>query len=245
MNNAIYAAVLGARYELFRLDVISNNLANASTPGYRSDVPVFSSQLDYVSRPEYNASRQAMGNVNELMGASPRFSEGAIQSTGRDLDVALTGDGFFVVNTDQGEAYTRAGNFQVDTEGNLVTTKGYSVMGQGGAIVIDPSRKITISSDGTIYADDEEIDRLMVADFRDKNRLQKIGGGVFTNPGGAVVNDEPAYSISQGFLENSNVNPVREMAALVTAGRQFSALQKVVRLVNEINSRATQNLGNL
>ncbi len=245
MNNAIYSAVLGSRIEMFRLDVVANNVANASTPGYKADIPVFSAHLDHISKSEFNPYRQALKNVNDYFETSCRFTPGDIMHTGRQFDMALEGDGFFVVQTPRGEGFTRAGNFQIDTDGNLITTKGYSVMGDGGAIVIDTSKEITVTKDGTIFAGTEELDRFRVVDFSNKGGLRKIAGGAFINSAGATAIADPNFTVTQGFLEGSNINPVREMAALVMTGRQFEVFQKTITLVDGINSRATQTLGNI
>lgn len=244
MNNAIYAAVLGTRIESFRLDVVANNIANAGTPGYKSETPSFLSHLDYLSRPEYDASRKALKDVSKYFSTTSRFTAGPVRYTGRETDLAIEGEGFFVLETPRGEAYTRAGNFHVDAEGNLVNSAGYPILGEGGPITVDPSEVFIVTEEGAVFSGSDQVDVLRVVDFNNAGGLKKLAGNVFINPGSAAQKPEPRFSIVQNALEGSNVNVMRQMTAMVSAGRRFEAYTRVIRLVDDINSRATQSLGN-
>ncbi len=244
MNNSIYAAVLGSRIEAFRLDVTANNLANATTPGFKSEAALFQTHLDYISKKEFDSNRNALDNAGKYLSTAGRFSPGPMQQSGREFDLAIDGDGFFAVQTPKGEGYTRAGNFQLDTEGNLITPTGYPVLGEGGPITVDTSKDFIVSEDGTVFSGGAQVDRLRLVDVADKAGLQRVGSNIFTSRSGAAAESEESKVI-QGALEGSNVNVMREMGTMVTAGRNFEAYARVISLVNDINSRSATSLGTM
>lgn len=242
MNNGIWAAVLGSRIETQRLDVVANNIANADSPGYKSDISVFRNHLDYISQKQYDASRSTLTDINRYLGTATRFDQGEIRATGRMGDVAIDGDGYFVVQSVAGEAYTRAGSFRADTEGNLITASGDLVMGEGGPIAIPPGADFEVRSDGTVVAGAEELDRLRIESVQDPRTLEKIGGNLFRKSATSVVDAEPDFVLLDQALEGSNVSVVREMVTMVAAGRQFEAYQSAIRTMNDVNAKAGDTL---
>ncbi len=242
MSNAIWAAVLGSRIETQRLDVVANNLANADSPGFKADASIFQSHLDYISRRDFDLSRKSLKNINRYFDTATDQTPGPIISTGRSGDMAIEGSGYFVVQSQRGEAYTRAGNFRLDVEGNLVTASGAQVLGQGGPITLPPGADFEVRNDGTIVVGAEEIDRVRVEDVQDPRQLRKMGGSLFVKSATAAVNAEPEFQIVDKALEGSNVNVMREMASMVTAGRQYEAFQAAIRTIGQVNSRAGETL---
>jgi flagellar basal-body rod protein FlgF len=242
MSNAVYAAVLGARVESMRMDVVANNVANADTPGFKADYAVFKNSIDLLSKDGAKALGKASADINTFFDTTSSLRTGPIHNTGRKTDVAIDGDGFFVVQTPQGELYTRAGNFRTDLDGNLITASGDLVMGEGGPISVDPAKEISFGANGTVYAGAEAVDKLRIVDF-ERSDVKKAGTNQFTSVPEAEEKPEPKYTIIPEALEGSNVNVVREMSAMVTCGRQFEAYQRAIKLLDDVNSRSTNSLG--
>jgi len=163
------------------------------------------------------------------------FSNGPQKRTSNPLDVAINGEGFFAL---EGDRYTRNGNFKLDSEGNLTDQNGIKVLGDGGSLTLQGS-KIDISPSGEIFVDEVSVGTLKIVDFADKSVLVKSDGGFFTsNESGSEV--QPA--ISQGYLEESNVNVVRELVEMIRAQREFESYQKMIRSFDETVGKTISDL---
>jgi flagellar basal-body rod protein FlgG len=165
------------------------------------------------------------------------------------LDFALTGQGtYFVVQGPLGEAlYTRNGNFNLDADGRVVTQDGYPVMGHNGEIFIDGT-DVAVDAEGNILVDGKELDSLLVAKVTDETRLEKVGHSLFKAPAGLAVDYAPDASdvlIQQGFLEQSNVNPVREMVQMIEAARLYELNARVITMYDSAMGRAALEVGSL
>ncbi|MCB9478831.1 MAG: flagellar basal-body rod protein FlgF [Deltaproteobacteria bacterium] len=240
MNNGVYAAVLGSRMENFRMDVIANNLANADTVGFKAEVPRFQQHLDYLREDFSNAATNGTNDVGAYFQSVGRFEPGSIKTTGRMGDAAIDGDGFFVVQTpDGGQAFTRAGNFRINEEGNLTTSAGLPVMGDGGEITVGDAAEFHVEKDGTVIADGAAIGQLQIVGVENPESLQKRGANLLVPTQGTQINEEPEFQIIGEALEGSNVNVIREMTTMVTAGRQFEAYQRTIKMMDELNQRST------
>ena len=164
-------------------------------------------------------------------------------ATGRDLDTALEGAGFFVVETQAGTRYTRNGHFQVNSQGHLVTSEGFAVMGNGRAIILPPG-KVSIAQSGAIEVNGIAVDTLKVVDIADKTQLQKAGNSMFQAKTGAVEQEVRDTQVRQGSLEQSNVNPVQQMMLMINMMRQFEGLQKAVNtMMNTLNEKSVNQVG--
>jgi len=176
-----------------------------------------------------------------------RHDQGAINNTGDTLDAAISGKGFFTVNTQNGPVYTRDGNFIKSPEGFLATQDGNHVQGENGDIPIK-SVNIKIATDGTITEDGQKIDKLKMTDFEDYRYLQKVSGNTFkVNPDFPNEAKETAFSgqIDQGFLEASNVNSVTEMVDMIVVNRNYESAQKVIQSYDFIMGKAANEIGKL
>jgi len=253
MGCGLYTAVCGNIMQERRLEILSNNLANVSTSGFKEDRPSFASIYPETGSttvlPEQDAMKgfmfsQKMGmGYPTFSGIKTDFSTGEIKHTGSDVDVAINGPGFFVVNTPEGELYTRMGNFSLNDKGELVTQGGYHVKGKGKAITIKGTA-ISIGKDGTITVDGEKVDTLKVADFKDYAGLVKIGDSLFENKGGKGNEQEAKeFEIKQHHLELSNINIVKEMIKMIDVVRICESYQKVIRSLDEIDAQATGEVG--
>jgi flagellar basal-body rod protein FlgF/flagellar basal-body rod protein FlgG len=241
MDSGYYAACTTLVSRMQALDTIANNLANASTPGYRAEHNLFSSVLADSTNAGASSFDQAVNTFGIMSGTMLDTSQGALQKTGNDLDVAIQGSGYFVIQTAKGEMYTRDGAFQVSATGQLVTAAGDAVMGDKGTITIPPGR-ISISSDGTISSKGAISGKLKVVDFVRGTQLQSVGGTYYSAP---AKSDTPSVgsTVQQGSLENSNVNPILSVVQLITAQRAADQGQRVLTMFSsEMDKTAAQEL---
>ncbi len=243
MNSGLYAALSGNLAAMRRLDVISNNLANATTPGFKRDRLQFESLLAAVNNPTRVIT--PTGDAPILAGEQffTDYSSGPAKQTGNSLDLALDGEGFFVVNTPEGRAYTRQGNFRLDSANRLVTADGHQVLG-GGPLTLTGGR-VDIDSEGKVFVDGGQVGTLDVVDFPKPYNLQKIGNALFipADPAAGGPQPAPPGRVRQGFIEESNVSTIAEMTQLIEANRYFEACQKVVRSYDEMAGKAANELG--
>ncbi len=234
MYKGIYIALSGALLKQKQLDVAAQNMANAATSGYKKERMSFRNSLIPVdNKPAYMADGRSMSEVSAVV---TDFSAGGMMKTGNPLDMAINGDGFFAL---EGNNYTRNGNFRIDGEGYLVTQDGKRVLGSGGPLTVQGGR-IDVSASGEIFVDDISVGTLKIVDFPDKKVLKKLSGGVFSaKAAGSEINTE----ISQGYLEESNVETVREMVQMMVSLREFEAYQKMIIAFDEASSKTINQLG--
>ncbi len=244
MSDGIYVALSGAVAQQRSLDVVANNVANANTTGFQADRVAFSQELARAAEDGPGPDALRFVSVNEV---ATDFSPGAHLETGGALDMAIDGDGFFVVQTPGGERYTRAGNFRTNADGVLTTPDGLKVMarndespGAPAEIRIPPdAAEITVSQDGTIAADGNPVARLRVVRF--ETPPQKEGLTLYTANQPATAADDAR--VSQGYLESSNINAVAGMNELITVTRSFEAFQKVIDAYQQLDQRTARDLG--
>jgi flagellar basal-body rod protein FlgG len=244
MNSGLYAALTGAVASTQRLDIIANNLANASTAGFKKDKMSFESLLNATSSPTPNLNSDDPTFAGEIH--SIDYSLGAHRQTGNTYDVALEGDGFFVVNTPEGQGYTRQGTFRRSNIGQLVTVDGYPVLGKGAApITIPPTAaKIDIDSGGGIYADGIQLGTIDIVDFPKPYALQKQGNSIFL-PADPNVTPQATVGtrVAQGYVEESNTNTISEMVQMIETTRYYEACTKVIRNFDDVTAKAVNDLG--
>lgn len=223
------------------LDTIANNLANASTVGFRSERNEFSSVLASSGNGSESAFNQVINRYGILTGSSVDQSQGALQKTGNDLDVGIEGTGYFVIQTAGGTMYTRNGAFQVSGKGQLVTGSGDTVMGDTGAITMPPG-SVTISTDGTISVNGAISGKLKVVEFPAGTELASMGNTYYSAPENTATAATNS-SVRQGMLESSNVNPITSMVDLVTAQRTAEMMERALSMFsNEMDKTAAQDL---
>lgn len=242
MDSGYYAACTALVSRTAELDTIANNLANASTVGFRAQQNVFSSVLADAANPSSSALNQAMNEYGLLSGTTLDLTQGTLQKTGNTLDAAIEGPGYFEVKTANGIAYTRNGSFQVSSKGQLVTSTGDLVMGDNGSPITMPAGTISISPDGTMSLDGAVSGKLKIVEFPQGTQITSLGNSYYSGPSNAA---QPAThsNVRQGFLENSNVNPVAGMVELVTAQQTAQIMQRALSMFNsEIDKTATQDL---
>lgn len=228
-----------------RLAVITNNLANVNTPGYKADEVAFIEVLMKKIGPNYT-------KIYKETYPFTRKDQGTIEYTGNPLNLAIVGEGFFKVQTPKGIAYTRAGNFTLDTQRRLVTPEGYPVLANGVPIIIDPgmtregyitmeNSKLQVSPEGILSIDMTEIGRIDVVTFDDYSKIKKLGANLYISEGAREIRAE-GYEIKQGYIENSNVNPIKEMISLIEIQRTFEAVQRSIRSLDETTEKLITNI---
>lgn len=221
-------------------DVIANNIANANTSGFKADRPVFSVALNRSVNRREGDQAQTIGSLafgSRAGSAHTANEQGALMATGNPLDFAVSGPGYFVVETPQGERYTRNGSFMLDAEGRLVDKHGHPVKGEQGEISIPAGKSITVAADGTISVEGQTIDKIQIVD----GNLRKNDQGRF------VGQVQPVESpiIAQGALEASNVSVVKEMISMIENFRAFEASQKVLKAHDDALGLAVNELAKL
>jgi flagellar basal body rod protein FlgG len=232
-------AASGLRARMESLDLLANNVANASTGGYKAD------------REFYGLYASAEASTNDLPGTMPVIerpwtdhAQGALHSTGNPLDVAVDGKGFFAINGPSGPLYTRNGSFRLAPDGRLTTQDGYAVRSrQGAPLVLDGTRNIQISTDGTVTQEGNVIGQLELADFTSTDGLAKQGANYFRIADPKLrAGTASGASIAQGQLEGSNTGSAEAAVRLVSVLRQFEMLQKAVTIGGEMNKRAIEEV---
>jgi flagellar basal-body rod protein FlgG len=224
-----------------RQDVIANNLANATTAGFKGDTAVgeaFPSLL--INQLQTGATIGKLGLGSRITEVATDGSQGALRQTGNTYDLAIAGDGWFSVQGPNGVAYTRNGAFTTDAKGQLVTADAQPVLDDGGR-PITVGNNATISPDGRVTVDGRQVAKLAVTAL-DPKRLHKLGDNLYT---GTVVKNAPASRVEQGFLEGSNVNSVKEMVDLISTMRSFEAGQKAVQALDDTLGKAVNDVGRI
>jgi flagellar basal-body rod protein FlgF/flagellar basal-body rod protein FlgG len=241
MDSGFYAACTALVSKTQALEAVANNLANVNTTGFRAQRNQFSSVLANASVTGSSPLNLAVNNYGVLGGTRLDLTQGSLQKTGNDLDVALDGSGFFTVQTAAGLMYTRNGNFQVAANGQLVTPAGDPVMGEKGAINVSGG-KVLIGSDGTLSVNGAMAGRLKVVDFASTTQLASVGNTYYSAPEGSEI---PAkqLSIQQGVIEASNVNPVSSAVELINVQRQAEMMERALSFFNsDLDKTATEDL---
>ena len=239
MDSMTATAASGLRARMESLDLLANNIANASTGGYKADREFYSL---------YAAPEALDSDPVSTMPVIERpwidLAQGVIHATGNQLDVALSGKGFLAVQAPGGTLYTRNGGLRLAADGRLVSAEGYPVRGVGGgSLTLQASRPVDISQDGTVQQDGNVIGQLEIADFTSTAGLAKQGANYLRVTDPALRPATPSgTSVEQGKLESSNTGSAEAAVRLVSVMRQFEMLQKAVSLGAEMNRQAIQEV---
>ncbi|MGM0651871.1 MAG: flagellar hook-basal body protein [Bacillota bacterium] len=234
-----------------QLQVISNNMANIRSTGYRRDRGVetsFAEWLVHELRPDpqsgIDGRLRPLGTMAHNVATQETetaFTQGPLEATGRNLDFALAGNGFFQVEGEEDTFYTRNGRFALDQEGFLVTeAEGYQVVGEAGPIQLD-SEDFSVTPDGTIYEEGDPVGQLSIAVFEGDVELERAGYNFFITEEGE--GGEEDFEVLSGFLEGSNVSMAREMTAMMQVRRTYEAAQKIMMTYDQILEKAANELG--
>jgi flagellar basal-body rod protein FlgF len=239
-----------------KMDVISNNMANSSTNGYKKDTVVLESFPDVMTKivRDYSTASGRARDIGTMELGSDvgtvhtYFTQGQLSQTGNELDIAIrdSNNAFFTVAVPDGNGnirafYTRDGSFSKGSNNSLITSEGYTVLGENGPIVLKEG-PFTVTEDGTITQNGEVIDKLLITEFEDTAALRKYGYNLLQADEDAQVRDFSG-SVQQGFTELSNVNIVREMVDMITVMRSYEANQKVLQAIDGTLEKAVNQVG--
>jgi flagellar basal-body rod protein FlgF len=244
MDNSLLISLSQQLAAYRSMDVIANNLANLSTPGFKRESAKFEEFITEVRPAEGQTGTQKMSFVKDA-GIARDLGQGNITATGAPLDIAINGKGFFTVTTPQGTRYTRDGHFSLNAAGQIVTSDGHAVQGEGGAIVINPQDgDIHIAKDGTISSvvngTLNQLGKLKLADFADPASLTKDGSNLYTT---AQAAQPSTATIAQGALESSNVQPVVEISKMIEVLRAYEATATLAKAQEDLTREAITKLG--
>lgn len=270
----VYTALSGAIAQTLKMDTIANNIANVNTTGFKKDQQTFSEYLtalekeqDVMKVPRVPASIESFYELNggdqafvDAAGTYTNFEQGSLKSTGSKLDLAIEGAGFFEVATPTGVKMTRAGNFTVDGNGQLVTKDGYPVLleaqedaeglvsgdnFEARTVRVNGSEQIKISEAGEVFEGETKIGKLSVVNAMNADALQKIGNNYYVareNMNAEIISVKNP-SLKQGFLETSNVNIVNEMTDMIMAQRVFEGTQKAISAYDNMSDKLINQVG--
>lgn len=256
MLRSLYTAGWSMLTQGKSMDVISNNLANVSTNGFKKDTVVFESFPDMLTKrindkrlpsdsPNGIGAMQMSADIGEIY---INFRQGQLQKTDSKLDLSINGadEAFFTIGVpdaagNETQYYTKNGEFKLDANSVLVTSDGNSVLGEKGPIKLT-SDDFTVSDDGVVAINGEKVDKLLISQFEDTTKLKKFGNNLISaNPDDAKVTFTGA--VKQGYVEESNVNTIKEMVDMISLLRAYEANQKVVQAVDSTIDKAVNEVG--
>jgi len=251
MIKGLYSAVSAMVMNATRQQVLSHNIANAETPGFKQ---ILTTALGFMQDKSVYTSGNLQSTPIDYLGTMGLgtqigteyidYSEGAFQKTDNPLDFALNGNGFFTVKTPDGNRYTRDGRFLRDSDNTLVTVDGFQVLDDAGQPITLPDGDVSVDTAGVITVNGEEVATLGIGVFADPaNELQHTEGNLFTGPAASTGEDVP--QVVQGSLETSNANPSQLMTQLVEVGRSYEAAQKLVQNQDELLGKTIASLGRI
>ena len=241
MDNSLLVSLSQQMAAYQSMDVIANNIANVSTPGYRREEQTFRQYIEQLPPTEGDTGTQTLSFVQDA-GVVRDMSEGPMRATGATYDLALHGKGFFVVQTPNGERYTRNGHFSLDPSGQIVDDAGDALQGDGGAVTINTDDgDIHIGADGTLSGKNGQLAKLRVAAFADETSLTKDGGSLYSAAGQPT--EATGAEIRQGMLEESNVKPVVEISRMVEVMRSYQAVATMTQSQQDLMRQAIDKLG--
>lgn len=245
MIRGLYTSAMGLAVQDKRQELVANNLVNANTVGYKKETlasEAFPNMLIQILNDPENPSAPVVGNlstgtrINDIV---IDHSSGTIRESNDPYEMALQGEGYFVIATPAGERYTRNGQFRVDSTGNLVTADGYAVMGQNGEINLARANgNIQVSTDGTISSNGQIIDRFRVVTLN--GEIIKEGSSLFR---GTDAQEVELPTVIQGFVEESNTSALQEMVNMISAARAYETNAKMVQIHDSTLEKAVNEVG--
>ncbi|WP_440534006.1 flagellar hook-basal body protein [Variovorax sp. YR566] len=265
MSDVLAISLNSMQQDMARLERISMNMANATTPGYKREVATslpmgagsFADAMRGIDGAQVGLQADASPGIAGRLAAAGALlvqtdmRPGTFKSTGQSLDVALAVPGFFEISTEAGLAYTRQGSWQLDPRGRLVTAQGHPVMGRGGEIVLTRPNPV-IDASGQVFeskpgggAEATPVAQLKVVQFESTQDLRRMGDSMVSTDQVPTQLPDADVQLKQGFLENSNVSSMREMAQLIQSMRHFESMQRVALGYDEMIGGAVRKLGEL
>lgn len=249
MIQGLYAAATGMMSVQARQETIANNIANVSTTGYRRHQPVALGFYQHFSnvmrRPSHYSIRSAPGGGVKVVESFTDSTAGALRITGNPMNMALQGPGYFVVNTPQGERFTRAGDFSINLQGNLVTSQGHEILGTNGQPIAVADGIVSVSRDGNVTVDGSPSGQIRVIEFQFPERLLRQGDNLYRATDEVLQQSANAADtvIMHKQLELSNVQVAGELTQMMLGLRAYEANQRVIQALDATLSRLIDQVG--
>lgn len=241
MIKGIYRAASGMLPRIKKQEATANNLANVNTPGFKRQ-NVFMEELSRAR--EKTVPTQERWEIPMTDDIYTDFSQGVLERTGDDLNIALDGDGFMVVQTVEGEQlYTRSGSFALTPEGEVVTPDGHVLMTDTGPLTVEPGAKVQIAMDGSVTVNGEENGTLLIATFADPGDLTRVNGNAYSAPKDIATAEPERLFVRQGYLERANVEVVNEMIDMIASFREYEANQKAIQIIDDSLEKTVNRVG--
>ena len=261
MIKGLYTSAAGMLPLPYRQDLVTNNLANANTSGYKQDrafiralvtADLYLNEYQIASTgeppPMVNISppafRASVGNSSQVVEMQTDFSQGDLEVTGVDFNFAIEGDGFFTLQTPDGIRYTRGGNFQMDPDGNLASAQGFQVLGTAGPLNVQGGR-LKVQENGNIYVDNILSGTLRISDFDKPYELNKVADNLFAPRGAAAARNADNFIVKQGMLEKATGHPIDHLVGMIQLERFFEIGQRAIRLQDETLQKAASQVGRI
>ena len=250
----IYTSASGMMSQGIKQETIANNLSNLDTNGYKKDSSIMGSFPDMLINTQNSMSESdgsiPVGRLNLGSLVEENYTEhtqGTLSQTENNLDFALNGNGFFTLQTPEGERYTRDGHFLRDVDGNLVDANGNYVLGEDGEVVSVPTSDIVVDEQGNIAVEDETLNTLTVTEFENPETLIKEGSNFFVEAEETEIDNQEGLntSIEQGFLEKANIDIQKEMSEAISSLRTYEANQKILQAQDELLGKCVNEVGTL
>jgi flagellar basal-body rod protein FlgF len=243
MDNTLLVSLSHQLASYRSMDVIANNIANASTPAFKREAVQFQQYVEEVAPAEGQTGPQSLSFVQDK-GIVRDLSEGKLERTNAPFDFAVNGKGYFAVQTANGERYTRNGHFALDGQGKLVTSEGDEVLGEGGGITVTPDDgDIHVAEDGTVSGAHGQLGKLRLVGFDDETALKKEGASLYSSDQSSKPVDNP--KIEQGTIETSNVQPVIEISHMLEVMRAYQATANLTQSQEDLTRQAIDKLGSV
>lgn len=239
MENTLLVSLSRQMALRHELDVVANNVANINTTGFKRDALQFNEYMMPAAKAREADLLRPVSYVIDRRTAT-NFSAGPLEPTGAEFDFALQGDGFFVVQTPQGERYTRAGSFQLNAQGELVTPSGDKILGDGGPLAFSTQDgKVTIAADGTISTAQGQRGKIRLVSFKPED-LKKEGEMLFSSTSRGTPDTQTR--VIQGALEKANVKPVQEVARMIEINRAYTTISQLIESTQRLRDTAIERL---
>jgi flagellar basal-body rod protein FlgF len=225
-------------------EVIANNLANISTPGFKADRIIFAEYLQSTGGSESSSADAPLSFVREV-GAVRDLRDGMMTPTGNAFDLAIQGTGYFAVETPGGPRYTRQGTFHLDGQGRVVTSDGYAVLdAQSQPITMrNGESRFEVSPEGQITTESGTLARIQLVQFDDEQSMRKVGANLYETDAPSQPVDPKKTAVRQGAIEASNVQSIVEVTSLIEISRRYQMAQNILNAENELQVKAIQQLG--
>jgi len=233
MIKGLYEAASGLLTEARAHEIRSNNLANINTVGYKKDTPFFRTLLKAGAASDSSTSFDPLApSCVSVGGTATDFSQGPLRQTSNPLDLAIQGDGFFVVKFGDKQGYTRAGNFKIGPGGELLDQSGLPVLAGQGELTVPAGAVIRVDTNGEVFANGSPVGSLRLVTFDDKSVLEKVGANIWgTKMDDVQPKEATGAEVHQGFLESSNANIIEEMVSMIDGMRRYESHQKSIRAI--------------